>query len=203
MSAIIKCKSGKYTYLYESNSYRDKNGNPRSKRICIGRIDPVNGEEVFNPEYIERVLGTDKQPKISGSERLFSINDIKTSRNREYGVQYLLNCIAETTRLLGALKGSLPNSWERVLALAGFMVASGEPAMYCEDWLNRKDSLDSGELSSQKISELLLSITDSERNTFYENWGKLRQEQEYFALDITSVSSYSTTDRRRRLGLQP
>jgi transposase len=191
MSSIIKCKSGKYTYLYESNSYRDENGNPRSKRTCIGRIDPSSGEEVFNPEYLERVLGTDKQPKISENERLFSVNDVKSSRNREYGVLYLLNCIAETIGLSDTLKSSLPNSWERVLALANFMVASGEPAMYCEDWLQRTDSLDAGKMSSQKISELLLSVTDSERTAFYEKWAETRQEQEYFALDITSVSSYS------------
>ena len=191
MSAIIKNKSGKYTYLYESTSYRDKNGNPRSKRVCIGRVDPITGEDVFYPEYIERTLGTDRQPKFGGAEKLFSINDIKASRNREYGVQYLFDHIAETTGLIDVAKMVLPNVYERVLALAYFMVASGEPALYCEDWLNRTDSIDSGEMSSQKISELLLSISDSERMTFYEEWCKHRQEQEYFALDITSVSSYS------------
>jgi len=191
MSTIVRSKSGKYTYLYESTSYRNENGDPRSKRVCIGRVDPETGEEVFNPEYIERTLGTDKQPKLDGNEKLFSINDIKASRNLEFGVQYMLNHIAEVIGLTSALKLVFPKTYKKILALAYFMVASGEPAIYCEDWLNRADSIDAGEMSSQKISELLLSISDSERMAFYERWGKTRQEQEYFALDITSVSSYS------------
>jgi transposase len=191
MSSIVKNKSGQFVYLYESISYRDENGNPRNKRVCVGKIDPATGEEIYNPKYLERTLGTDKQPKIGGNERLFSVNDIKASKNREYGVQYLLNRIAQTIGLTDVLKLALSKNWVQVLTLADFMVASGEPAMYCEDWLNRTDSLDAGELSSQKISELLLSITDTERMMFFEEWGKTRQEQEYFALDITSVSSYS------------
>ena len=191
MSAIVRNKSGKYTYLYESTSYRDENGSPRSKRVCIGRVDPLTGEDVFNPEYIERTLGTDKQPKLVGNEKLFSINDIKVSRNREFGAQYLLSRVAETIGLNDVLRHVFPKTCEKILVLAYFMVASGEPALYCEDWLNRVDSIEAGELSSQRISELLLAINDAERMAFYEQWGKTRQEQEYFALDITSVSSYS------------
>ena len=44
---------------------------------------------------------------------------------------------------------------------------------------------------SQRISELMSSVTLEERQKFFEKWGVYRSEQEYLALDITSISSYS------------
>jgi transposase len=77
------------------------------------------------------------------------------------------------------------------MTLAFFMLSTGEPAMYCEDWLMRTESIPCGSMSSQKISELLSAISTEERMAFYEKWGELRSELEYMALDITSISSYS------------
>jgi transposase len=71
------------------------------------------------------------------------------------------------------------------------MLSTGEPAMYCEDWLMRTESLPCGSMSSQKISELLSAISNEERMAFYEKWCELRSELEYMALDITGISSYS------------
>jgi len=102
-----------------------------------------------------------------------------------------LESIATEVGLVEILKQSLPDKWEQVLTLAFFMVSTGEPAMYCEDWLLKSESLPCGNMSSQKISELLASISNSERLSFYEKWGELRSEIEYMALDITSISSYS------------
>ena len=190
MGCIVKCKSGKYTYLYESASYRDKNGKPQNKRICIGRIDPKTGQEVYKPEYLEKVWGTENQPNTSDM-KLFSENDIKMSQNKELGVSFLINRIASSIGLTEILRTVLPNEWEQVLTLASYMVASGEPAMYCEDWLHKTESIDASWLTSQKISQLLISISEVDRSRFYEAWGAKRSEEEYFALDITSVSSYS------------
>ena len=64
--------------------------------------------------------------------------------------------------------------------------------MYLEDWLQKTESFPVGSMSSQRISELLLSINNDERKAFYREWGAYRCEQEYLALDITSVSSYSS-----------
>jgi len=46
-------------------------------------------------------------------------------------------------------------------------------------------------MSSQNISRLLSAITNAERMEFFEKWGVIRNEQEYLAVDITSISSYS------------
>ena len=41
MTCISRQNVGKYTYLYESVSFRDQNGRPRNKKVSIGKIDPV------------------------------------------------------------------------------------------------------------------------------------------------------------------
>jgi transposase len=63
--------------------------------------------------------------------------------------------------------------------------------MYCEYWLTGTESFPVGNMSSQRISELLTAVTSDMREHFYQAWCRYRQEKEYLALDITSVSSYS------------
>jgi transposase len=48
-----------------------------------------------------------------------------------------------------------------------------------------------GELSSQRIRELLLALSQGDRMSFFEHWSEYRCENEYIALDITSISTYS------------
>ena len=55
MACISRQNVGKYTYLYESVSFRDQNGRPRNKKVSIGKIDPVTGMPVFKKEYLERM----------------------------------------------------------------------------------------------------------------------------------------------------
>lgn len=190
MSSIVRNKVGNHVYLYESVSYRDKNGKPQTRKTSIGKIDPLTGEPIYKPEYLDRVRGTEKQPDMSNI-KMYSENDIKASDVREYGVFYLLENISDQIGLTDVLITALPGHWEQVLTLAYYMVATGDPGVYCEDWLMKTESLPCGRMSSQQISELLAVITNAERSSFYEGWGALRNEMEYMALDITSVSSYS------------
>jgi transposase len=139
---------------------------------------------------LERVRGTNKQPNLAYA-KLYSEDDIKNSTIRDFGAFYLLESIAAEIGLLDVLKVSLPAIWEKVITLAFYMVSTGEPAMYCEDWIQRSECIPCGSMSSQNISELLSAISNEERLTFYEKWGELRSELEYMALDITSISSYS------------
>ncbi len=39
MTAIIKRKINNTIYVYEQKSYRDKNGRPRNKQRCLGKLD--------------------------------------------------------------------------------------------------------------------------------------------------------------------
>lgn len=75
--------------------------------------------------------------------------------------------------------------------LACYLISSGDPFLYCEQWIKDTECLPVGSLSSQRISELLVAIKPEEREGFFKSWCSYRSEQEYLALDITSTSSYS------------
>ncbi len=69
MTCISRQNVGKYTYLYESVSFRDQNGRPRNKKVSIGKIDPDTGRPVFKKEYLERMAsaGTQKCPSLAAN----------------------------------------------------------------------------------------------------------------------------------------
>ena len=190
MSAIITCKVGNYTYLYESESYRDEEGKVRNRRRVVGKVDPITGKHIYKPEYIME-KGLHMTEETASNSEIYSVNDVKHSVVKEYGVFYLLDEISKSTGLAGILAEVMPSIYEDILSLAFYMVSTGEPAMYCEDWLYKTECYPDRELSSQRISELIANLTNGERMCFYEQWGEYRCEKEYVALDITSISTYS------------
>ena len=192
MSSIVQQKNGDKIYLYESVSYRNEEGNPRNRRVPIGKIDPVTGHPIYKPEYLARMADMGTPIDTSATDTMFSIADIRASTIKDYGAFYLLNRIADRTGLLDTLQNVLPKFWQEIFMLACYLVSSGDPFLYCDDWLNKTECLPVGSMSSQRISELLMAVTPDERVKFYQTWCSLRSEQEYLALDITSTSSYST-----------
>jgi hypothetical protein len=191
MSYIIKQKSGNHVYLMECTAFRNKNGKPDNKRVSIGKIDPLTGSPIYKSEYIEKMrrAGTPIEP--STTQKMFSTDDIKTSRILECGSYHLLRTQATKIGLLKSLAFALPHCWQEVFMLACYLVLSGDPFVYCEEWITSTESLPVGNMSSQRISELLSQISHGERENFYKTWYACRCEEEYLALDITSVSSYS------------
>lgn len=197
MACITRQKIGKYTYLYESVSYRDKEGRPRNHKKRIGKIDPVTGNTVYDKEYLDRM---EKQgtPIIVQNEAPTIIDD-KVKNLIRKGMDTLkdnctfhfLKSIAVQIGLLDILQESIENHWQEVFTLACYLICSDKPLMYLSDWISQTETLSVGNMSSQRISELLVSFQIEQRNHFYELWCKHITEQEYLALDITSISSYS------------
>jgi hypothetical protein len=110
----------------------------------------------------------------------------------EFGLTDLLGRLAEKIGLMDALRASNPRHCAGIYALASHLAASGEPFMHVQDWLEKAAVAESvGNLTSQKISEILTDITPGECEKFFQEWAQRRVETEYLALDITSVSSYS------------
>jgi hypothetical protein len=136
-------------------------------------------------------LGADKARYLGEEENLFSVADIAGSTIKEYGLFYLLEEITKGIGLKETLCTALPGLWEKVLTIAYYLVASGDPVMYCENWVDNSESLNCGNMSSQRISDVLADIDHDDRMRFYHHWGSYRLEQEYYALDTTSISSYS------------
>ena len=197
MSSIVRVKVGNHIYLYESESYRNENGEPRNKRKIIGKVDPVTGKSIFKPDYLERMnLDRDIAENRDAietqlTEVLFSEDDIRSSTIRNYGSFYLYKELAEQMGLLAVLQEALPSCWKEVFNLASYLISTGDPFSYCEDWLESTEALPVGSMASQRISELLAEIDQLDRDRFYHLWCSHRNESEYLALDITSASSYS------------
>ena len=192
MSYLFEQQVGKHKYVYLIHGFRDKNGKVKQKRISVGKVDPNTGKQIFKPECYEllREAGIDAIP--AEEMKTFSISDVKKSSVRSYGLFRLLKCIADDVRLSTVLKNTIPEYWEEILTLAMYMVSTRDPLMYCQDWLEKTDSYNVSDMSSQRISEILSSISLENRNAFYKEWHKkFINKNDYLALDITSVSSYS------------
>jgi transposase len=191
LAYITEQRVGKHVYLYECFAYRNEDGQPRNKRKPIGKIDPVTGNHMYKPEYLERMASEGKPVEAAPDGASFTRADIMQSSIRDYGAFYLFRKLSEQSGLTEALMKSMPGRWEQVFNLAAYLVSTGDPFAYCEDWLARTEALPVGPMSSQRISELLVGITQEERDGFYQSWCARRSEEEYLALDITSTSFYS------------
>jgi len=186
----ITRKIGNHTYIYLSHSYRNENGKPRNKRDIIGKILP-NGQKIYKPQYIEQMRQNNTPITLPTNQPQFSINDIKNATTQEHGLTNLLQKTADNIGLTEALKTALPQHHKQIHNIATYLIATGDPFMYCQEWLNNTTASNTNNLTSQHISELLNNITYGDRETFYQEWCKKRTEQEYLALDITSTSTYS------------
>jgi transposase len=188
MSFIVRQKVGNHVYLYEAVSYRDKDGKPRSKRVPVGKLDAA-GQPAYKPDYIERMALAGTPLPVPQNDS-YSRSDIAGSQIKQFGSFFLFKQIAARIGLLQTLETVFPENWPDIFDLACFIVSNGEPFMYCQDWLSKTDAFPSS-LSSVDITRLLCSLGHREQEQFFSAWGKYRSEQEYLALDITSVSSYS------------
>jgi transposase len=188
MSYIVRQKVGNHTYLYESVSFRNKEGKPRSKRVPIGKLDAA-GQPVYKTEYIERMAQAGAPLAIPQNDS-YARGDIACSQIKEFGSFFLFKELAARIGLLQILENVFPENWRDIFDLACFIVSNGEPFMYCQDWLAKTDAFPA-KLTSVDITRLLCAVDRREQERFFSEWGKYRSEKEYLALDITSVSSYS------------
>lgn len=190
MSSIVEVKVNGHTYLYESQSYREQ-GKPKNRRKCIGKVDAASGKHHYKPEYIEKMRKAGTPVEVAETDKVYSASDLQSSAILEAGLMHLLTISSERIGLTKALAGALPRFWKEVFMLACHLVRGGGAFHHVSEWIERADSLPVGSLSSQRISELLAAIAPSDRDNFYRLWCAARSEEEYLALDITSISSYS------------
>jgi transposase len=221
MSSIIPLIISGIIYLYLSFSFRNINGKPDTKRKLIGKVNSQNNEIVFNKYFenyiIENKLNdndikldiynkllaknliTDKkninkdiEDSNDNSSYIFTEEEINNSYNFKIGAPYFLNSLSNKLGLTQILYDVFPKSYNKILSLAYYLIDTDSPCLYCDNWVeNHMLSIKSHEMSSQRIGELYKSITYNDRINFYNKWSALITENEYCAVDITSISSYS------------
>jgi len=194
MPSITKQTVGNYTYLYESHSFRDDKGRPRNHKVKIGKIDRNTGRALYTAEYIDRMRKAGTPVDIPQTEEIKGLEErIGEAMDslKSYGLFYFFTKIASKIKLIKILQKMLPKYWEELCMLCFYLIAGDKPLMYMEDWVTENESYPVGTMSSQRLSELLGAFGQKERNYFYWAWTSANNSDEYMALDITSISSYS------------
>ncbi len=183
------------TYAYENVAYWDKEKQQsRAKRKPIGKVDPITGEIIPTREYKKKEAIAEPSPK-PGPVPMTKV------RRDFYGATYLLDQIGEMTGVEADLKACFPSSYKKILSLAYFLILEENNALSRFSHWQRLHMHPYGkDIPSQRSSELFQSIEEAERMDFFEKQGRRRIEKEYWAFDITTLSSYSETLKQVKHG---
>ena len=188
MAAIIyqTNKQTKVTYAYESVSCWDKEKQQsRAKRRCIGKVNPETKE----------IIPTRKKDKRNA----VPITD--TSRSF-YGATYLFDAIGDKLGITADLRKCFPDTYKQILSTAYFLILEDKnPLSRFPKWATTHKHPYGKNITSQRSSELFASITEDAKGNFFRLQGKRRIEQEYWAYDTTSISSYSNCLKQVRYGV--
>ena len=179
-------KSTGITYAYESVSYWDKKKQQsRAKRKCIGKVDPETNEIVPTRKQKAKNSGTEGKKKPGPAATIDSARYF-------YGATYLLDRIGEELGINADLKKCFPGRHLQIRSIAYFLVLEdNNPLMRFPKWAALHKHPFGEDIPSQRSSELFASIAAEEREQFFCLQGKRRLEDEYWAYDITTISSYS------------
>lgn len=174
------------TYAYESISYWDKEKQQsRAKRVCIGKVDPKTGEIIPT-----RKRKTNGEPVVLDTKP-GPVPIIQTARFF-YGATYLFDEIGRKLGITADLKQCFPETYRQILSIAYYLILEdNNPLSRFPKWSALHKHPFGHDIPSQRSSELFASITEEMRTHFFERQGKRRVEKEYWAYDITSLSSYS------------
>jgi len=178
MTCIVHHKDSKTgrVYVYESDSKWDKERKICvCTRKCLGHIDEVTGEVVPNRKR------NNPQPNDRKKEAIV----------KQIGTATILNAITEKMGLSDVLQKQFPDSWDKILTCSYYLSAENSPLCHCEKWSEYNENPAGITITSQEISRLLASIKQKDQMKFFKMWAQKLHDSEYYALDITSISSYS------------
>lgn len=182
MSSLVYVKNpnGK-TYVYSNISVYDKETKKvKHIRKSIGHLDPVTGEVVPN-----RRKGDIARKKAETEEPAGRCVVENT------GIKLLLDKAVSDIGLMLPLTTVFPDDWKRILTCAYYLVSEGGALCHVDQWQRMYPSPCRSLLASQRVSELLARITPTLQQDFFSRWIEVNRQKDVYAMDITSVSSYS------------
>lgn len=177
------------TYAYENKSYWDKEKKQsRASRKLIGKVDPTTGKIIPTRPYNKQGLSAGEKSQKPGP---VPITKMKRSF---YGASYLFDEIGKNTGIADDLKACFPDTYRQILSVAYYLILEENNSLSrFSHWQKLHIHPYGEDLPSQRSSELFQSIDEEARMSFFNRQGKRRIEQEYWAFDTTSISSYSDT----------
>jgi transposase len=184
------------TYAYENYAYWDKEKHQsRAKRKPLGKVDPVTGNIVPTREYKKRTVVVEALPPKPGP---VPITEVKRSF---YGATYLLDQIGALTGVEADLKSCFPTIYKKLLSIIYFLILEENNSLNRFSHWQRLHLHPYGkDLPSQRSSEVFQSIEEAARLSFFEKQGRRRIGKEYWAFDITTISSYSSVLKQVKKG---
>jgi transposase len=187
----LKNKKNGTTYVYESENYWDKGKKQsRSNRICIGKLDE-NGELIPSKRL-------KKQPQVSVKRGPVPFENVK---HRFYGATYLFDAIGDKLNITSDLKACFPDSYQQILSMAYFLILEESNSLSrFPKWERLHIHPYGKDIPSQRSSEVFASISEESRYHFFRLQGKRRADNEFWAYDTTSISSYSNTLKQVKYG---
>ena len=178
-SGVSPKVSGKYTYVYHiGKGYRNEKGQPTNDKTCIGKYDIKTGKLIPNENYFVIYGG---EPKVK-----IIVNSILN-----FGNYYLLNSIAEETGLSRVLSNVFGAAGNQILLLGIYMALTGDATYRCEGWCRETLIGSDKVLTSTHVTRIFKQIDEGQRMNFFKAWVNVRQQKEYIAYDVTSISSYA------------
>lgn len=168
---LVRMEKNGIVYVYESESYWDsEKKQPRSRRKLIGHEDPETGMVVPNRGY-------SKGPTFA--------------RTFVSGPHLLFDAVAERIGLKKTLRDTLPEDADGILTCAYYMLSEGKALSRCEQWSAGAVAPLMKRFGDQRISEMLDRLKKDSQMRFFSRWVSEAAEDDTYALDITSISSYS------------
>jgi hypothetical protein len=169
-------KKNGVTYLYEDQAFwNSEKKRGEHKRKCIGRLGP-DGSEIYNDFYLAR-------------EEAAKAEDPLVSKTTLMGQNLILDKVVKDVGIKGVLKEAFgPDDADAILQLARYSVCEGKALSRAEDWLNDR-GFNGRALCSQRISELLASLSDDRRNTFFKLWINKQAKKKALLFDITNADT--------------
>jgi len=181
------------TYAYESISTWDKEKKQsRSKRTLIGRVDEETREIVPTDG---RMKG-EKLPKPPAKAKLAN-----QYTRLFFGATYLLDAIGKKLGISDDLRKCFPNTYTQILSIAYYLILEDKNPLYrFEKWGAIHKHPCGEDIPSQRSSEIFSEIGEDAVRRFFQLQGTRRAEREYWAYDITTISSYSECLRQVQYG---
>lgn len=180
-------KSSGITYVYEVESYWDKSRKQsRNKQVCIGKLDSITGKFVSS-KRLSPAQAAVRDPVVTATAEIV-------------GPSIILNFISERLGLPKLLKMCFPAHHSQILSMAYYLTSQGGPLSHCESWSQNHSHPYDQPLKSQRISEILTSITINEKQAFFSRWMNQSLENDHICYDITSVSSYAKCNEYIKYG---
>ena len=183
-------KKNGVTYVYESTNYWDKEKKQsRSKRVCIGKLDEnrniIPSKRFCQPPVVANYVST----SFTKTKRSFC------------GATYLFDAISEKLGITADLKNCFPDCYKQIQSIAYFLILEDRnPMSRFSKWQRLHLHPYGKDIPSQRSSELLDSITEDSKQHFFRLQGKRRTDNEFWAYDTTSISSYSASLKQVKYG---